>query len=104
MSFRRSQLLERRDDVEYRQRGQPFAIADNPQESHGVSFTVNRSTAIDPLDWYDARLVLKISLQSLAAADGGGKDNAAIDDGDDVTVQGIVNGSHTLVKKVLVYV
>ena len=104
MSFRRPELLERRDDVEYRQTGQPFAIADGPQERHEVSFTINRSTAIDPLDWYDARLALKISLQSLAAADGGGNNNAAIDDCDDVTVQGIVNGSHTWIKKVLVYV
>ena len=87
MSFRNSELLERKDDIMFNVENE-FAVPDaNAQNGPIVTVVIDRSTAIDALDLYDARLSFDFSLQLLA--NGGNMPNAQ---------QGIVNGAHTFVR------
>ena len=79
--------MERKDDIIFNVENEFAVPAANAQNRPITTIVVDGSTAIDALDWYDARLSFDFSLQLLA--NGGNTPNAQ---------QGIVNGAHTFVR------
>ena len=91
-SFRRPQYLERYEDVVF-ETEQALAVNPNDgekQERTGIRIVANNSGETTPFDWYSARLSVNFKVDKLV-------DHAAIAVGD---VNGIVNGSNTLIKRV----
>ena len=90
-SFRRPQYLERYEDVVF-DLEKPLAVNPNDgakQERTGIKFVADNSGETTPFDWYNARLAVNFKVDKLA-------DHAAIAVDD---VNGIVNGSNTLIKR-----
>ena len=93
-SFRKPQYLERYEDVVF-ETEQLLAINPNDgakQERYGIKIVADNSGETTPFDWYNARFSVDFNVDKLA-------DHSAIAVGD---VNGIVNGSNTLIKKLSV--
>ena len=93
-SFRRPQYLERYEDVDF---NPEQALAVNPidgekQDRTGIKIVADNSAETTPFDWYNARLSVDFKVDKLI-------DHAAIAIDD---VNGTVNGSNTLIKKLSV--
>ena len=92
--FRRPQYLERYEDVVF-DLEKPLVVNPNDgakQERTGVKFVADNSGETTPFDWYNARLSVNFKVDKLV-------DHAAIAVDD---VNGIVNGSNTLIKRLSV--
>ena len=93
-SFRRPEYLERYEDVVYDPE-QALNVNSNDgaeQERTGIKIVVDNSGETTPFDWYNARFSVDFKVDKLA-------DHAALAVGD---VNGTVNGSHSLIKKLSV--
>ena len=93
-SFRVPQYLERYEDVVF-ETEQPLAVNPNDgakQERTGIKLVADNSGETTPFDWYNARLSVNFKVDKLA-------DHAAIAVDD---VNGTVNGSNTLIKRLSV--
>ena len=93
-SFRRPEYLERYEDVVY---DPEQALNVNPndgvkQERTGIKIVADNSGETTPFDWYNARFSVDFKVDKLA-------DHAALAVGD---VNGTVNGSYSLIKKLSV--
>ena len=93
-SFRRPQYLERYEDVLF---NLEQALAVNPingekQDRTGIKIVADNSGETTPFDWYNARLSVDFKIDKKV-------DHSAIAIGD---VNGTVNGSHSLIKKLTV--
>ena len=93
-SFRAPRYLERYEDVVY---DPEQALNVNPndgakQERTGIKIVADNSGETTPFDWYNARFSVDFKVDKLA-------DHAALAVGD---VNGTVNGSHSLIKKLSV--
>ena len=93
-NYRNSKLIERYEDVIFELGTTLVTEVDNnaSQKKTGYSFFVDNTGESTPLDWYNARFDVNITLQK--KADGGNVAN-----GDEY---GIVNGSHALIKRMVV--
>ena len=90
-SFRRPQYLERYEDVVF-ETEHPLAVNPNDgakQGRTGIKIVADNSGETTPFDWYNARLSVDFKVDKLV-------DHAAIAVDD---VNGTVNGSHTLIKR-----
>ena len=93
-SFRRPQYLERYEDVVF-ETEQPLAVNPNDgakQVRTGIKIVADNTGETTPFDWYNARLSVNFKVDKLA-------DHAAIAVDD---VNGTVNGSNTLIKRLSV--
>ena len=93
-SFRALRYLERYEDVVYDPE-QTLNVNPNDaakQERTGINIVAENSGETTPFDWYNARFSVDFKVDKLA-------DHAAIAVGD---VNGTVNGSHSLIKKLSV--
>ena len=93
-SYRNPRYLERYEDVVFDPE-QPLNVNPNDgarQVRSGVKIVADNTGETTPFDWYNARLSLDFKVDKLA-------DHAAIAVGD---VNGTVNGSHSLIRKIQV--
>ena len=95
-NYRNSKLVERYEDIVF-ELDTPLIsnIANNAnQKKNGYRFIVDNAGESAPLDWYHARFNVDINLEVLA--DGGDIDPATHDGNN---MQGVVNSSHSLIRK-----
>ena len=93
-SYRNRRYLERYEDVVFDSE-QPLNVNPNDgarQVRSGIKIVADNTGETTPIDWYNARLSVDFKVDKLA-------DHAAIAVGD---VNGTVNGSHSLIRKIQV--
>ena len=93
-SFRNPQYLSNYEDVVF-ETEQPLAVNPNnvdKQERTSIKIVADNGGEVNPFDWYNTRFSVNFKVNKLA-------DNSAIAVDD---VNGIVNGSNTLIKRLSV--
>ena len=93
-NFRNPDLTERIEDVVFDLETPLVSPNGGAQTKKGYRFVANNSGEVSPFVWYDSRFLVDFKLEKLA-------------NGDDIAVgdhNGMVNGVHSLIKRIIVKV
>ena len=93
-NFRNPDLTERIEDVAFDLETPLVSPNGGSQTKKGYRFVANNSGEVSPFDWYDSRFLIDFKLEKLANGD-------AIAANDH---NGMVNGVHSLIKRIIVKV